>query len=378
MADIEKDSNGPGEVYIVQTRQSVDHDMNVFKYGRAKSAITRLKGYPKGTEIVCRLPVSRMKDAEDMMKILCRTDLLPRPDFGCEYFEGDLLIMIKKLIRAAENFPVIAKCWPERSDVDVDVDVLAEYELQLEDEMMEELETESLGQMETDAETNERSEEKETLDESLQPCEIDQSPLPSSIDPTILMSSYIQANMQEFSKQPVDTARLLDDVTAMLHKAGCKRKSNPSFLSLSHQLKRCFGTTEIQSHKFPDGVVRHATVFKSLIKAKLPEQSKLKMFFEMGERERGCSIIQREGEATWLTDFKTAFEAKMGKGSDIADLTVFSGAGFGLSLKKINVCLACKRPPSPGGRYIPCCGAYKHNIRAKKTLIYNMVLTEIE
>lgn len=116
----------------------------------------------------------------------------------------------------------------------------------------------------------------------------------SSLDPTVLLNTYIQANIQEMCKGPVDTAELLDRVTVMLQTAGCKKKVNPSFLSLSHQLKKYFGTTEIMTYRFSDGSVRHATVFKPQtmpddVQQPTINSNKLAYFFQMQDKERGAA-----------------------------------------------------------------------------------------
>lgn len=99
-----KHRNGPGEIYIAQMYQSIILNDSVYKIGRAYDAGIRVKGYPKGSVLICRLAVSRMEDAENAMKHLCCHDVVQRRDYGSEYFEGTVDMMIKKLLIAAAPY----------------------------------------------------------------------------------------------------------------------------------------------------------------------------------------------------------------------------------------------------------------------------------
>lgn len=76
--------------------------------------------------------------------------------------------------------------------------------------------------------------------------------------------------------------------------------------------------------------------------------NKLEEFFAMDDEERKCSITCVPGRVIWLSDFKTAFESKMGKGSFVSDPAVFQAHSFQLYAKKENVCLGCKQIASVG------------------------------
>lgn len=97
--------------------------------------------------------------------------------------------------------------------------------------------------------------------------------------------------------------------------------------------------------------------------------NKLSQFLEMDDDERGCSIGCIEGKVTWLIDFKAVFEAKMGRGTYIADPAVFSGFGFRVSDKREKVCKSCKQPSRLG-----CCPDYCTGNRVDKNLIHGMDL----
>jgi hypothetical protein len=101
--------------------------------------------------------------------------------------------------------------------------------------------------------------------------------------------------------------------------------------------------------------------------------NKLHAFLSMDEDERGCRIESVEGKVTWASDFKTAFEAKMGERSYAPDATVFQQFGFRTSGdQRENVCKSCRQlARARGGR---CCEGYDANCRNKKNVIYNMTL----
>lgn len=101
--------------------------------------------------------------------------------------------------------------------------------------------------------------------------------------------------------------------------------------------------------------------------------NKLAEFLALDEDDRGCSITCVQGKTTWLMDFKAVFEARM-KVTYVADPAVFATAGFRVSDKLVNVCPACKQSSAVGsGR---CCPSYDHQKRAKKHLVYDMVMEE--
>lgn len=348
-----RDINGPGEIYIVQTRQSIVLCESVYKIGRAWDAGERLRGYPKGSALICRLPVSRMKDAEDMVKLKCRAELLQRLDYGAEYFEGELLVVMQKLVDTGGHY------WR------------------------------GLGQGKVVASVQERSEGRGRLDGPMSPPRIVEDDVQalvhaSSTDETILLQRYIQLRIGELSKMPVDSARLLDEVMTMMRATGCNK--NMCFKRLVADLRRYFGVEEIMSHPFPDGP-RHAVVFKvppSDVMVtdgtfesqgdQLPTSNKLEEFLSMNDEQRGCCILRVEGKITWMSDFKHAFNTIVT--SDLViDNTVFASRGFRVSAKPQNVCLKCMGLSKGGDN--KCCPLYSRTkgFRSARSVIFDMVLT---
>ncbi len=63
--------------------------------GITHSIHNRMGSYPKGSKIMCVLPVDGDPEALCLQKF--RTMFIPRIDIGAEYFEGNINIMVKTL-----------------------------------------------------------------------------------------------------------------------------------------------------------------------------------------------------------------------------------------------------------------------------------------
>lgn len=252
-----RDSNGPGELYIVQTPHCIESHPTVYKTGRACDSQERLRGYPKGTKLLCCIPVSRMRDGEAAMLGSCRGDarLEERKDFGSEYFEGDLGYLINKLASVAGLFKCVFR------------DFVTVVETEEEIETVDEKATKTAMRPETETVT-----EQVPVPEPHLPPEAEAEPAPpaSSLDATLLLGAYIRSNIDELVKSPVDSGELLDRITTMLKVAGCRKKATPTVKEMTRDLIKYFGADEIMLHAFPDGGVRHAIHFS--IKTFLPVQ----------------------------------------------------------------------------------------------------------
>lgn len=335
---------GPGEIYLVHTRHCIDTNQSIYKIGRAQDAGQRLRGYPKGSVMKCRLCVSRMKDSEDFLKILCRNDVIQRLDYGVEYYEGSILVMIQKLLTAADMFPPA----PADGLAPVDAGVVTVETPEVEASDVEAPEVQEVVH-EVDAVKAEET-------------------LVSQQDATLLLGAYIRDHMAELSSQPVDSAVLLDKVTCMLRDAGCMRGATPTMKALSKTLHKYFGAEEVMCHKFQDGV-RHATVFKAEPEVPLVVLSKLSQFLAMPDNERMCSISYVKGRVTWLADFTQVYESTMSATDKCFDPAVFASLGFKYSSgqKRQHVCRGCKQIARIG-----CCPAYCKNKRKTMAVIHNM------
>ena len=93
-----------GYNYIVHTRESQRTNENVFKIGRTKCIEKRLKQYPKGTKLV---HMRNSKDdicSESILKKKFMTHFKQRPEYGSEYFEGNLTDMKTIFDKIMRNF----------------------------------------------------------------------------------------------------------------------------------------------------------------------------------------------------------------------------------------------------------------------------------
>jgi hypothetical protein len=103
--------------------------------------------------------------------------------------------------------------------------------------------------------------------------------------------------------------------------------------------------------------------------------NKLHEFLAMEDDERGLKIERMEGNVTWLLDFKSAFEARMGPGSFTADPATFHAFGYRVSDRLEHVCKSCKNIARARGG--GCCDAYDSAQRTKKNVVYDMRVTSM-
>lgn len=335
-----REINGPGELYIVQTPHCIDSHPTVYKTGRAWDSQERLRGYPKGTKLLCCLPVSRMRDGESAMLGSCRGDarLEERKDFGSEYFEGDLMYMVNKLGMVAGLFTCTFAIVKEQAVQDVEPKVPIDVPLEV---------------------------------EAFVAMEVDEAAAPSALDATLLLEDFIRSNLDELSQAPVCCGDLLDRVTAMLKSAGCKKKATPTLKGMMHDLRRYFGADELMTYQFPDGKVRHAIRFPRFTPDNVLHVSALQEFLAMEDNLRGCTIERENGAVTTMTDFKALFETpKKGiRVPYVGDIGVFQAHGFLVSPARVNTCRSCKKLARTN-----CCAEAGRNNKIMKTVIYNMQL----
>ncbi len=79
-----------GYIYIVYSRASSNLQENIYKIGKSKDYITRIKGYCKGSEFKLVLKVNDFHNCEKKIKRACIEKYIQRRDYGSEYFECKL------------------------------------------------------------------------------------------------------------------------------------------------------------------------------------------------------------------------------------------------------------------------------------------------
>lgn len=390
--------NVAGEIYIVQTAHCAQSYSNVYKLGRTKKMTIRVGQYPKGTQVFCRLPVSRMVDAENMLMSLCKLNFLQRKEFGNEYFEGNIWDMTSILLKVSLRFAVVthevAASNDQRGDeIDCDNDDVSEISDLTDPETMEFV---MGGDLVLEPVTVLRSR--------------DDLPKPVSFlgikDPMMLIIDYINCHIGDLVGY-VDTKPLLDAINMHLRGHGCK-----SWLlnRLVKTLKHHFKCSEYTQHPFDDGQSRHALVFtKAFAAASLAtanalgkvkevaqkdggggktsinsndDASRLESFLKMEEGDRMCSITRVQGHFTWLLDLQICYERRMNIKSKrglvwAPDAYVFEVFGYKLSTEKLVCCGACKQRGSERGSTDRCCEAYTAESRRLKKVVSGMKLVDL-
>ena len=104
-----------GHIYIVRLRESIRLKENVYKCGRTKNMIQRIKTYPLGTELLYCVQVHDMFAFEQLMLSYFREHFTPIPEMGAEYFKGNLTDMIKLL---NTHLPIHLPCHENHRDND--------------------------------------------------------------------------------------------------------------------------------------------------------------------------------------------------------------------------------------------------------------------
>ncbi len=84
-------------IYILQEREFVKSDEHVYKLGITTSVKNRMGDYPKGSNIIAVFPVNGNPEKICLEKL--RECFIPRKDIGSEYFEGNIELIVKQIIR---------------------------------------------------------------------------------------------------------------------------------------------------------------------------------------------------------------------------------------------------------------------------------------
>ena len=85
-------------IYLFHTRASLNANENVYKIGQTKKIIQRLNQYDKLTLPLFTLYVNDHIEFEKIIKKKFNEKYIKRTDYGNEYFEGDICLMINDII----------------------------------------------------------------------------------------------------------------------------------------------------------------------------------------------------------------------------------------------------------------------------------------
>lgn len=92
-------------IYVLQEREFVRNNENVYKLGKTVNPKQRLSSYPKGSKVHMVMPCEDCSEAEKYLLDWFRELFVSRKDIGSEYFEGDLLMMTKTAMRYLLDTP---------------------------------------------------------------------------------------------------------------------------------------------------------------------------------------------------------------------------------------------------------------------------------
>lgn len=92
-------------IYVLQEREFVRNNENVYKLGKTVNPKQRLSSYPKGSKVHMVMPCEDCSEAEKCLLDWFRELFVSRKDIGSEYFEGDLLMMTKTVMRYLLDTP---------------------------------------------------------------------------------------------------------------------------------------------------------------------------------------------------------------------------------------------------------------------------------
>lgn len=87
-----------GYIYLVQEREFVRLNENVYKIGKSKQKnCARIKSYPKQSKLICIFEVDNINEVETELKNIFKIRFKLRDDYGSEYFEGFSYLMVKEI-----------------------------------------------------------------------------------------------------------------------------------------------------------------------------------------------------------------------------------------------------------------------------------------
>ena len=89
------DKENGGCLYIIQTRESIRLEENVYKIGKTCDIQKRLNSYPKGSSLYKMIKVSDRHLAEKLVLREFRQKFIKREEMGNEYFQGNLQEMMQ-------------------------------------------------------------------------------------------------------------------------------------------------------------------------------------------------------------------------------------------------------------------------------------------
>jgi len=82
-------------IYLLQEREFVRLNEDVYKIGRSSNIKNRMNNYPKSSNIELMMGCRDSVAVEKALLEIFRKQFKPMKEYGSEYFQGDKLEMIK-------------------------------------------------------------------------------------------------------------------------------------------------------------------------------------------------------------------------------------------------------------------------------------------
>ena len=91
-------------IYLIQERESIRCNDNVYKIGKTtQEPNSRMKGYPKSSKLYITIIVDDCTKSEKDLLTIFRNKFILRPEFGNEYFYGNVIEMMEEIINYQKN-----------------------------------------------------------------------------------------------------------------------------------------------------------------------------------------------------------------------------------------------------------------------------------
>lgn len=91
----EHESETLGHLYLLREREFINSNESVYKIGKSENISTRLKKYPKGSELIIIMKSNNVHEDEKQLIEVFDKNYNNRKDIGREYYEGNVEDMIE-------------------------------------------------------------------------------------------------------------------------------------------------------------------------------------------------------------------------------------------------------------------------------------------
>ncbi len=89
----------PGHLYIIHIREFRTQNIPIYKVGRSRNILTRIKAYPKNSNLIYTIYTDHIKYREELLldRLKKTANVTQELEYGLEYFRGDPRIILKTL-----------------------------------------------------------------------------------------------------------------------------------------------------------------------------------------------------------------------------------------------------------------------------------------